>query len=408
MNPKKILFFHHAHGTSGADISLVCLMRGLERYDITCIVACTSDKAIPFFQCAGFKAVKCNASYFPHTTGGWYPFWRFSGLRYTAAWWFQYRTARSSISEIVKEVRPDIVHLNSITLAPYLSIFHSLSIPVVLHVRERIISGTIGIRKRLIQRLILRYASSVIYICNDNRDHLCLGHPNERVVHEPVDFDKFDKNMDRARIKENLGIPDDFRVVLFVGGCSSYIKGILPLLKSLRFLREQIACFKCITLGTLSSASTRFFPTLKRKCANLFGVYSVRQKIERLIRRHGLEEHVLLLPFLENVEEYYTAADVVAVPYITPHFARQILEAGAMAKPVVASKIGGIEEAVVDRETGLLVLPNDERSLANALAEVLENPEMGQRMGEQAYKIAKEKYELNVSVKQVMDIYASL
>jgi glycosyltransferase involved in cell wall biosynthesis len=407
---KKVLFLHHGIGASGAEISLLYLMYGLKKRGMECIVACTKERgnAIAFFQAEGFKAIQCKAAFFPHTTGGWHPLWKYSGIRWLIGWRLQYMPACRRIAQVLHQIKPDIVHLNSLTLAPYLPLISSYNLPTVLHVRERVQPGTFGVRKKWLKNIVLQHASAVIYICRDNRDHFMGEHPIGRVVDEPVDFNTFNKDLDQKQARKMLGLADETKIILFLGGSGLRIKGIMPLLKALSILKKKMPHFTCIMLGTHKTPSSSFLPTLLRKCANLCGIYSERQQIERSIFRYGLEDHVISLPFVRNVQEYYAATDVVVAPSIEPHFARQVIEAGAMAKPVIASRIGGIEEVVADGETGILVPPGDTSALADGLAEILANSEMGKSMGESAYLIARKRYHADVSTEQVCDIYASL
>jgi len=410
MIPKKILFLHHGGGASGADISLLYLMRGLKNRGITCVVACVKDRggAVPFYASHGFKAFGCRADFFPHCTGRWYPLWKPSGLHWFLRWTSQYKSACRRILQAIKNESPDIVHLNSLTLAPYLSAISSTNIPAVLHVRERVHAGSFGIRKRWLKKTVPLHASAVVYICKDNRDFLTGDNPVGQVVYNPVDFSEFDKNLMSEGIRRRIDLSTETNLILFLGGSDLLIKGIMPLLKSLQILKEQIRDFKCVMLGTNSTFSSSFFPTLKRKTGNYLGIYSLRQQIENCIVKYDIANHVITLPFTRHVEDYYAIADVVVVPFIEPHFARQIIEAGAMAKPVVGSRLGGIEEVVIDGETGILVEPGDPKALAKGLALILGNPEVSRRMGEAAYLIAAREYDLDVHVNRVIDIYQSI
>ncbi len=410
MKAEKILFLHHGVGISGADISLLYLMQGLKKRGISCAVGCINDSsdATNFFEDKGFKAVGCRAGFFPHTSGGWHPLWKPAGIKWMVGWALQYKAACDRITKLIKEEEPDIVHLNSLTLAPYLPVISSLGIPAVLHVRERVHPGNFGIRKKWLKRIIFQHARAVIYICNDNRDHLTGNDPLSHVIYNPVDFDILNKNLVSDDTRKRLGFADDTKVVLFLGGSGLEIKGIIPLLESIRILKHRIQNFKCIMLGTKEIPCSRFIPTLKRKCANLCGIYSLRQQIERSINKYEMEENVISLPFTRNIENFYAMADVVVVPFIEPHFARQVIEAGTMAKPVVASRIGGIEEVGVDEKTGILVAPGEADAPAKGLARILENPETGRKLGEAAYLIAREKYDLDVHVNQVIGVYTSI
>ena len=408
--PRKIVFLHHAGGQSGADISLLSLMKGLQGHGIQCLVACTKtpNTAIPFFESHGFEAVACETRFFPHTTGGWYPVWSVSGIIKLSAWRLQYRKASLRLQELLKNIRPDIVHLNSLTLAPYLSSISSSKIPAVLHVREQVHPGTFGGRKNWLKKMILRHASAVIYICHHNRHALTGEHPIGRVIYNPVDFQQFDRKRNPTQQRASLGLSEKDQVILFLGGSALDIKGVMPLLRALLSLRQRYPHFRCILLGAAQAPSSELLPKLLRTGANACGIFSPRQQVARFIARHHVEDWVIPLPFMPNPEVFYALADVVAVPFIQPHFARQILEAGAMGKPVVASRIGGITEVVSEGKTGFLVPPGNETSLANRLLTVLKNSEMAKSMGNAAYSIARENYEREVSVNKVLDIYASL
>ena len=84
-----------------------------------------------------------------------------------------------------------------------------------------------------------------------------------------------------------------------------------------------------------------------------------------------MEPWVRLLPFRPDPERLNAAADLVVFPSTLPHFARPVIEAGAMAVPVVASRLGGVEELVEDGMTGILVPPGDPAALGDAIARVL-------------------------------------
>jgi glycosyltransferase involved in cell wall biosynthesis len=75
----------------------------------------------------------------------------------------------------------------------------------------------------------------------------------------------------------------------------------------------------------------------------------------------------------------------VARDSTVPHFARLVIEAGALAKPVVASGLGGPAELVKDGATGLLVPPVDADALAEAVLALIREPVRARAMGEAGY-----------------------
>jgi glycosyltransferase involved in cell wall biosynthesis len=83
-----------------------------------------------------------------------------------------------------------------------------------------------------------------------------------------------------------------------------------------------------------------------------------------------------------NLPLWLHVADVIVIPSRRESFGRVTLEAMAAGKPIVATRAGGLAEAVVDGKTGTLVPPDDERALASALREMLTDPALARRRGE--------------------------
>ena len=113
-----------------------------------------------------------------------------------------------------------------------------------------------------------------------------------------------------------------------------------------------------------------------------------RERLTGLVRTYGLEARVRLAGAIrdEELSHYYNACDVFVLAARSDGadiegFGLVCLEAGACEKPVVALRAGGVPDAVIDGETGVLVAPNDSFALRNALAGLLNDPERAQALG---------------------------
>src|SRR6185295_16018846 len=109
---------------------------------------------------------------------------------------------------------------------------------------------------------------------------------------------------------------------------------------------------------------------------------SVRRRIAAL----GLERAVTVTGFLANPFPVVRTLDVLAHPALRDPFPLALLEGMALARPIVASAVGGIPEMLVDGESGLLVPPADAGALARALLELLQDRQRRQRLGAGAYQ----------------------
>ena len=102
----------------------------------------------------------------------------------------------------------------------------------------------------------------------------------------------------------------------------------------------------------------------------------------------------------------YLAADVIVVPSVWPEpLSRVILEAMALGRPVVATRVGGSPEAVEDGVTGLLVPKRDPAALAGAVSDLLLDPERRKKMGEAARRRLATVFDEERLVAQLLAVY---
>lgn len=104
---------------------------------------------------------------------------------------------------------------------------------------------------------------------------------------------------------------------------------------------------------------------------------------------------------------FLAAADLVVAPSLNEGMGRVLVEAMALGRPVVATRVGGIPAVVVEGETGSLVPPDDPPALARAVSELLKDPGLRQRMGEAGRRRA-EQFSLAVMESRLVDLYRGL
>ena len=107
-----------------------------------------------------------------------------------------------------------------------------------------------------------------------------------------------------------------------------------------------------------------------------------------------------------EVEALYAVADIVVHPAVWPEpFSRVPLEAGAFARPVVGTRIGGTPEAVEDKVTGLLVERNDPQGLAAAIEQLLGDERLRTDMGRRAALFVARAFGPERVVEQLLAVY---
>ncbi len=122
----------------------------------------------------------------------------------------------------------------------------------------------------------------------------------------------------------------------------------------------------------------------------------------------GLGEHLAFLGHVPNAASVIAACEVVVIPSLSEGFSLVAAEAMALAKPVVATRVGGVTDVVTDRETGLLVPPADPEALAAAVARVLADPGLARAMGTAGARRAEERFTLDRMVRGYLELFSSL
>jgi glycosyltransferase involved in cell wall biosynthesis len=149
---------------------------------------------------------------------------------------------------------------------------------------------------------------------------------------------------DKARIA--LGVTDE-RVILFFGYVRRY-KGLHILLDAMPAILKSMT-LKLLVVGEF---------------------YDDEQKYRHQIAEKGLQENVIVhSDYVPNdeVNKYFSAADVVVLPYISATQSGIVQIAYQFDKPVIATDVGGLSEVVLDGRTGFIVKPDSPEAVADAV-----------------------------------------
>jgi len=242
----------------------------------------------------------------------------------------------------------------------------------------------------------------VIAICQNDAGQL-VQNGRVRVVYNFVDFRLFDRHLRPGTLRAEYGIADSKRLVLMLGGVNP-AKGTWELVCALPSVLRSIPDVHFVVLGHYPG----FRGNSGWRAALTRAAYGYQRRIERLIRNRGLERHITFTGARRDVPRVMADAELVVFPSTVAHFARPLIEAGAMAKPVVASDLGGPRELVVHGKTGLLVPSCDPDTLAQAIVRVLRDRDLARRMGEAGYRRARRLFDAPTNARRTMDVYEEL
>jgi L-malate glycosyltransferase len=140
----------------------------------------------------------------------------------------------------------------------------------------------------------------------------------------------------------------------------------------------------------------------------ILGEGELREHLEKQIRDHHLEKHVLLPGFRTDVLGCMKSFDLFVMSSVTEGLGTSLLDAMACARPIVATRAGGIPEIVEDGVNGLLVPPRDAASLAAAIVRALKDESLRTRMGDAGYARVRERFTVDRMVSETAAVYKRL
>lgn len=400
---KRILYVHHGGAAGGAPRSLLFLLQQLDRGCYEPIVLClASGPVVESFRKAGIEThVATDISDFSQTELVWYGknlLWQLPGKA------MRFLPSVAAVQRYLQHFQPDLVHLNSSTLAAAAQAAYQVGIPILWHIREPLARGYFGMRREWLRRRIHRHGTRVVAISEYDAAQLL---PSDRisVIHNFVDFMTFDRSIDSNTARAQLNISPEKSVVTMLGGCSS-TKGTLPFVCALSGVQAKMPNARFLIAGRNPKVCTS--KTLPAFIKRLAHADAYDRAVISAASEYVAGGELRFLDVRDDVPQLLAASDVLVFPSIVPHYARPVIEAGAMAKPVIASDLGGPRELVCHDETGLLIPPNDPQMLAAAIIAILSDPKLAYSMGENGYRRARELFNARKNAARTFSIYEEL
>jgi glycosyltransferase involved in cell wall biosynthesis len=178
--------------------------------------------------------------------------------------------------------------------------------------------------------------------------------------------------------------------IIFLGRVS-LAKGVLCLLKAMATVQAAVPSAALYFVGDTSGAEGQ-------ECLN---------HLQSSMHRPGLR-NLHVTGWRPDCYEILARMDLLVLPSLSEGVPKVIIEAMALGKPVVATRIGGIPELVQEGKTGLLVAPGDSADLAQAIIALAQDAELRHRMGAQARRVALRKYSIQDNLAGLAKIYQEL
>jgi glycosyltransferase involved in cell wall biosynthesis len=295
------------------------------------------------------------------------------------AWWPLLRALRRE--------RVDVLHTHAFGQNAWGSLLGRLAgVPVlVAHEHNREFDGR-ALHPVIDRELTARCASAIVVVSEDARQRMVEVEriPPERLVVLPNGIQTLPPGDGRA-LRADLGI-----------GSNDPVIGTVCIIRSEKALD--------VMLGA-AALLARCFPDLRVLIA---GTGPDRERVEAVTEQLGLSDRVHFTGARTDVHDVLAAFDVAVICSDYEGSPRSILEFMDAGKPIVATQVGGIPEAIEDGVHGVLVPPRDEAALAAAIGGVLADLDGGSEMGARARDRCRREFTLGRTVESLQRLYEEL
>jgi glycosyltransferase involved in cell wall biosynthesis len=369
-NPRKINILQLVNGFAigGAERKLLDLVRSLDRNKYR-IVICSVGQGGPLqkeFEKLGLKVVVLPKKFA----------FDFSLI---------FKVARLMRKERIEIVQTTLLYADLIgALAAKLA-----GVPIVIS-WETVSHGTndslrTKSRHKLGYRFAMKFVDRIVAVSDETRmsiiDKRKVFPEKVMTIHYGVDLNKY-KQSNGFVDRKKLGIPEDAPIVGVVARLEE-IKGHHYFIRAASEIINKFPKVNCVLVGD----------------------GSLRESLEKEVKKLGLESNFHFLGFRNDIQNLLNVFDIFVLPSISEGLPNVILEAMACKKPVVATSVGGIPEAVVHGITGFLVPVKNPASMAQAVVRLLENKKFLIEMGQKGRQRVEEEYSLDKEISEFENLY---
>ena len=364
--PFKILYLANTGKTfGGGQISLLELLKGMDRERFQPVVSCPRDEKL------AEEVRKLNIETV---------IIKMKSLRSLNV--FSWIITVKKLLQLIKEKNIDLIHSNGSRPTVYGGIASKLtSVPLIWHVRiadyDKFLDRVLAyLCKKMI--VVSRAAGKRFYWLKDKNNKVV-------VIYNGVDLEKFNPYINGQEIRKEFGISPEAPSVGMVARMDGR-KGHRYFLQAAKKITELMPEVRFLIVGD--------------------GEY--RQEFEALKAELGLDKKVLFTGNRKDIPSIMASIDVFVLPSINEAFSRAVVEAMACAKPVVATGVGGLLEIVEDAVTGNLVPPKNADTLTEAIIALLKNKEKAKRMGQAGRERAEKLCDIKKNIRRTQEVYEQI
>lgn len=285
--------------------------------------------------------------------------------------------------QLVKKNKIDIIHSNSSMLQVGGVAAFCASKPHVWHVRE--ITLRPKILNILLSIVLSKLSTRILCITKAVKDsYISLDGFKKKaeVLYDSLDLAPYPRRINSQTLKKELGIEDGSWVVGMVARINFW-KGQQVLLKAAEKVLQRSPRTVFLVVG---GADERF------------GHDMLLEELKALVERLKIKEKVIFTGFRKDVYDIISLLDIFVLPSLNPEpLGLSLIQAMASGKPVIATAQGGPLEIIDNHKTGILIPPNNPVILADALVDLLKDPQKRERISKAGQRMVSQRFDFEKS-----------
>jgi len=323
---------------------------------------------------------------------------------------FAFKTIRK-VKKLHKQKKFDVIHGHSgysmLALITGISAKNS-NLPSVhsIYCPIQVASGNVVklFSNKILSKFYFSQVDKIMAVTENVRCSLAnAGITGNRIAEIPlgINTELYNPKVSAGDVRKGYNIDPDQPTLLYVGNLTIQ-KGLSVLIDALNIITKEIPNIKLLMVLNMPLERYKNPGRLDVDMGQFF-------KIKEKIKHYGLEDNIIPLGLLDNMPQVMAASDVFITPFLNTvgivDYPTSLLEAMAVGKPVIATRVGGIPEVVKTNENGVLVEPSNVNELVDAIIYMLNNEERAKNMGEESAKIISEKFRLEIVVDELEKLY---
>lgn len=206
-----------------------------------------------------------------------------------------------------------------------------------------------------------------------------------RVVPDGIDFTPYKKAVSSDYLRREISCSPDNFLVGIVAHLADH-KGHKYLIQATKLLKEVAPKIKVIIVGE----------------------GPLKMELNRQVKEIDVEDMVFFLGFRKDVPQILASLDLFVLSSHMEGMGSILMDAMACRLPVVATKVGGIPEVVIQGETGLLVPPRRPSALAKSILKLYNDRTLASRLGERGYEVVHQKFSAESMADKIINVYDTL